>query len=291
MAIKSGINPTNRPPSLNVEVNWDEIEKRYQEEKRNDKLNFLIYGRTGTGKSHLISTCPKPVLVHSFDPGGTKTLNRFKDKELIKDGFRHIEYFLDTRFEKDDANKPTAYKLWEQEVNRLYEKGMFNNIGTYVIDSGTNWLKAQMSEILRQEKRPGEPTQIQDWGTQLGFAVQALNAMCNLPCNFVLIGHIMVKEDKVDGRNHSYLFTQGEKIKTLIPLNFDEVYILDAKECSKTTDPEGVQRELIVKITGKHDARSRMQMKEGRMAPDLRAILKAGGYPYEDKPLPKVKLS
>ena len=35
--------------------------------------NFLIYGDFGTGKTQILSTCPKPVFIDSFDPGGTKT--------------------------------------------------------------------------------------------------------------------------------------------------------------------------------------------------------------------------
>jgi hypothetical protein len=282
-SIKPKLEAKDIRPSLTCETSYASIEARYQEQLKIEKVNFLIYGRTGTGKSHLLSTAPKPVLIHSFDPGGTKPLLRFKNKEKIQDGFRYVEYLIDTRFEIEDANSPTAYKLWESDVNALQEKGMFKNIGTYVIDSGTNWLQAQMNEILAQKKRGGEAPELQDWNNQQLFACQALNILCNLPCNFILIGHIDTFKDEVDGRVHTSLFAAG-KNKVKIPLGFDEVYVLNAKET-----PTGIQRELIARVSSKHDARTRIGEENPSLPPDIRQILRNAGYPWQDKPLPKVK--
>lgn len=262
--------------TLDVAKRIQEIRAMYDAKPQNTKANFLIYSRTGAGKTKLLATCPAPILIHSFDPGGTKTIKPEIDKGRV---------IVDNRFEAETGEKDGGrlmYKEWQDEFNKLKRMGFFDLIGTYVIDSGTRWLASQMNEIGRQEKRSYGEVQIQDHNKQQIFAADAITTMLALPCNFVMTGHMESYEDKTDGRTHMSLLAHG-KNKIKIPLLFDEFYYLDVQETSK-----GLERRLLTQITGKHEARTRIggpglgnfDMWE---KPDIAYLLKKAGYPYEDK--------
>jgi hypothetical protein len=264
-----------------------EIEKRYEETSKQEKANFLIYGRAGSGKSHLISTAPGPILIHSFDPGGTRTIRALLDAGLKK------KIYIDTRFEHEMSRKgspskgrpgfasegPYAYKLWETEFNTLSKNNVFDGLGTYVIDSGTGWLDAMLNEICQQEGRRYAETQIQDYNKLQFFVADALSEVTNIPCNFIMTGHIDSYQDKGDGKTYFSLLASG-KGKVKIPSKFDEFYYLSAKE-----ENGKIIRKLLTTINGKHEARTRIGSGKFDMyeEPDVKKLLKKAGYSHEDK--------
>jgi hypothetical protein len=77
---------------------------------KNKSFNALIYGSMGSGKTNITRTCRGPVLIHSFDPGGTKT---------VRDEIEKGKIYADTRFEIEDPFKPTAFVLWDKTYHRL----------------------------------------------------------------------------------------------------------------------------------------------------------------------------
>ena len=272
--------------ALDVASKLAEIEARYQAQSANTKANFLIYSRAGAGKTHLVSTAPGPILIHSFDPGGTRTI-----KTLIATGKipKSKRIIIDDRFEKEVSRQARgevlgfggsfAYKLWEQELNELVKGGVFKQIGTYVIDSGTKWVDAMLNEICRQESRKYAEAQLQDY-KKLGFFVaDALAQIMTIPCNFIMTGHMEQFQDESDGKVHfSILATGKQKIK--IPLMFDEFYYLDVQEKGGK-----LERTLLTQISGKHEARTRIGAGtfDTREVPDISALLKKAKYPWEDK--------
>lgn len=262
---------------LNIRVHFAEIQARYEESAQKKKANFLIYSKPGGGKTRLIGTAPGPVLVHSFDPGGTRTLATMISQGTIK----AENFILDTRFEKEDNKKPTVYKAWEKEVNELLEDKAFAQLGTYVIDSGTGWLVAMMNEIIKQDPKNNTVNpQIQNYGMQQTFVQGIMGKLTSIPCNFVLTGHIDTFIDATDGRVHTSLLAAG-KLKTKLPLWFDEFWVIDVKKTAR-----GIDRQILTSITGKHEARTRIGA-EGvfteYIKPDIREALKVAGYPYKDK--------
>ena len=57
---------------LKVQKRAEEVRNRYKE-SASSWVNILAYGDFGTGKTSVAATCPTPVFIDSFDPGGTKT--------------------------------------------------------------------------------------------------------------------------------------------------------------------------------------------------------------------------
>jgi len=229
--------------NLDVEAEFNEIRQRYQEDTRNESFNLLLYGDYGTGKTYSLRTARMPVLIHSFDPGGTDSV-----LDLIESG----EVIADTRFEVEDADNPSAYKKWEKEYQQLKRKGFFEHIGTYVIDSATMWADALMNQVLKSNNRAGGKPQLQDYLVQIGTAKDAVVDATGLPCDFILTGHIDIDKDEVSGRMRSTLMITG-KLKTKLPLLFNEVWVAQANQTSG-----GINYTFLTQADGLYQARSRL---------------------------------
>lgn len=244
----------------------------YDSDPRVETFNAVIYGGLGVGKSFLLRSCRHPVLVHSFDPGGQKT-----NRDVIKPGW----FMVDTRFEVEDPKNPKVLKLWDDEYFRLKRSGLFDHLGTFVLDSGTTWAQCAMYFVLQKAGRSGTQPFQQDWLPQMTIMENAIRDMLNIPCDFVFIGHEDSRKDEATGRMFISLDITG-KLKTRIPLMFDEIYHAQTKETSK-----GVERQLLTQATGLFTARSRLS-KGGAIdqyeEPNIKNILKKAGLPSEDKP-------
>ena len=270
--------------NLEVKDEFLKIRDRYKAESQKRGFNALIYGDFGTGKTYLLSTAPKPVLVHSFDPGGPVTLRKWIDNgEVI------VEEFI-----PDKDSKVDAYMQWEKEFQRLRKIGFFDHIGTYALDSLTTMSEAMMDAITARatsKKGPRKPfhreiqtfvPELQDYLVQQYTLRDVLNICCGLPCNFICIGHIDQKQDEVTGKVIATPMITGKQAQK-IPMLFDEVYVTDTKESSA-----GLDYRLLTKSTGIYRARSRLaasydiKMYE---EPNIRKIMQKCKYDYPDKQL------
>lgn len=269
---------------LNVKDEFLKIRKGYEEASKKKGFNALVYGDFGTGKTYLLSTAPKPVLIHAFDPGGPVTLRKWTESGEIL-----VEEFITNKDSKEDA-----YIQWEKEFNRLRKLGFFDHIGTYCLDSLTTMSEAAMDAIMIRGGSKGGPRkpyhkdietyipQLQDYLVQQYTLRDVLMVCCGLPCNFICTGHIDRNKDEVSGKVIATPMITG-KYAQKIPMLFDEVYITDVKETSK-----GNEFRLLTESTGIFRARSRLAASydlKKYEEPDIKAILKKCKYPYEDKSL------
>ena len=244
----------------------------YISKAQNSSFNAIVYGDIGTGKTNILRTCRTPVLLHSFDPGGSKTI-----RDCIEKG----DVIADTRFEAEDAKKPSAYRTWEEEFDRLRNTDFFKSIGTYVIDSATTWSDAMMNEILKKSGRSGQIPQIQDYLVQQNTIRDTMKLFTNLPCDCILTGHISMDKDEVTGRMLSTIMIAG-KASIKMPLLFDEIYVAISKATSK-----GVEYSLLTRNDGVYKARTRIgrnNVLEAYEEPNIKGILAKVGMPNENKP-------
>ncbi len=265
--------PKKEKKSLDIRDEFLKVRERYAEDSRTRAFNALIYGRPGTGKTFSLRSAVKPVLIHSFDPGGSLCLRQWIDKG---------EILVDSRFEKEDAKSPSSYEEWEQEFNRLRTSSFFDHIGTYVIDSVTTWSESLMNSILKKRGHLDEVPQIKEYLIQM-FTIRDVMKICTgLPCNFIAIAHLDFIKDEESGRAVTGPMVTG-KMSEKLPLLFDEVYVALAKE-----KPSGIEYSFLTENSGYYLARSRLS--EGTKLkryeePDIRAILHKTGFPVQDKPL------
>lgn len=257
-------------PFLNVKPELEKLRTMYAQDTKQESFNLLLLGESGTGKTTLAGTCRAPVVIDSFDPGGTKGLTN-----EIKSG----RVFVDTRWESEDPKNPTAFLAWEKEFERRLREKFFDGIGTYVLDSATTWSAAIMNSILKKAGIPGQaPRFTHDYGPQKIIIRNKLQKMLNLPCDFILTGHLEAQKDEVTGKVKMRFLTTGKGVVT-IPLLFDEIYVTTTKETSK-----GVKYQLLTARTGTYLAATRIGrgIFETYEDPNIKLLLKKANRRYED---------
>ena len=253
----------------------------YKEDKLQKRFSALVTGPTGSGKTFLLSTARFPVHIDSFDPGGTKCLRKWIEKGDV---------VADTQWESEDPYDPRVFGEWMKTVDIRLRTGYFEMFGTYAIDSASSWGDAVMNYQLGKANHAGEaPKWNRDYTPQKTFMINYIKKMMTLPCDFVLTGHLKTLEEVLgqtkEGSDIKKLyyrfFTTGQAMVT-IPLQFDELYVLQGRETST-----GLKRELLIEAQGRYIARSRLKG-DGKLKAteeaNIKGLLKKIGLPWEDKP-------
>ena len=260
-------------PRLLIQKSLDEIKELYAQDPKISSFKAIVYGDFGSGKTTAACTGRAPVLLHSFDPGGTTSV-----RDKIASGI----VYADTRFEVescDDVSKIQAYNLWRDAFKKLLVNKVFDGLGTYVLDSLTTMSEAILNQILKAAGRPNSIPQIQDY-QHLGNALRdMMKVLASLPCDVVVVGHMEAEKDEITGRINSSLMVTG-KMKNKLPLLFDEVYVALPKDTNA-----GVQYQLLTQNDGVYKARTRIGAggKFNKYEPaNLRGLLAKAGLPSED---------
>jgi len=270
--------PEERQPiDLKIREYFEETRAKYAEGD-SQYANMSITGDYGTGKTSLFATCPRPVLIDSFDPGGTKTRVL---QPLIDSGDIIVE-----RFEDDDWKKPSAYRAWDKRFQERRRSGIFAHLGTYGMDSATNWVLFLMHHLLTLGlSNTGNHAGAAPY--QSDYLYQQLNAgnimrkdIMPLPCHTIVTSHIHLEKDSLTGKIEAGLLMWG-KLAELFPLAFDEKYFMIVNKKAS-----GVEHKLLTKNNSYYKAETRMggDLFETFEPPDIRALLKKAGKSYEDKP-------
>jgi len=249
---------------------------RFQKETQTaNKINVLLLGESGSGKSYLSTTARKPVLIDSFDKGTARGLRQWIEKG---------EIVVDSRWEMENPFKPAVYKEWEKETEGRLKDNFYHNFGTYYLDSLTSFSDALMNAILAKDGIAGKPPRFtKDYVPQKVAINNALNQLLNLPCDVIVTAHLEVIRDEISGQFIRRLMTTGKGVVT-VPLLFDEIWVMQTKETSK-----GIERRILLESTGRDLARSRLAAcgkLEPLEEPNIERLLKKAGITTETKPLP-----
>jgi hypothetical protein len=260
------------PKFLKVQQRVAKVRELYQASASN-WTNVLVYGDIGTGKTQLASTCPTPVFIDCFDPGGTKTRAL---QPLIHSG----DVIVENKWEKDNWKTPSAFREWEKEMDERRKEGFFECIATYVLDSITKWSDSMMFEILRRgtggTTRAGQNPQLQDYLVQQLTTVDWLGVLMGLPCHTIVTGHMALMKDEISGKIETGLLLAG-KLTEKVPLVFDEKWI---------SRKVGSEWKLQVHSDGYYKAETRMggDKFSNLEIPDFRALLTKAGRSPENRP-------
>lgn len=256
---------TNQP-KLDIQAEFAKLKTMYQEDVTSAKINILLLGESGSGKTFLMRTAPGPVHIDSFDPGGGKGLRAYVESNHV---------LVDSRWEKEQPWKPTQFVAWEKEMERRISIGYFDHIGTYMLDSATTWSAAIMNEILKKANIPGQsPRFTHDYGPQKVAIINWTKRLLSLPCNVVITGHLK-NEYSDGGALIAKRFMTTGQAATVIPLLFDEIWVMDPKKTAK-----GQNYRILTSSTGMNQARSRLSadgLLEQYETADLSAMMKKGG--------------
>lgn len=247
------------------------VRDMYSQDVGQQTFNCLLLGEVGAGKTHMLKTARKPILIHSFDPGGTKHL-----KQGIEEGW----IVVDTRFETDRMKSPEAYKLWEKEFEAMYSADIFEGIGTYAVDSFSMLLLALKYKILKDQGRKDGVMTMHDWQVLGNVITDMVKTTNSLPCDVIYTGHLTLEKDDVTGKQKAMISTIPS-LQTILPQLFDEIYVIESTETSK-----GINRSVVTANTGKYQARTRIGsgVFETREEADFEHLMKKAGFEYDYKP-------
>lgn len=262
---------------LDIKATIQGLRDQYTSDLAQGSLNALIVGEMGSGKTHLLKTARKPVLVYSFDPGGTKTL-----RSEIKRG--EIVPVTSMENEAESMKHDRAWKDFESTFERHRRKGVFNHIGTVAIDSFTTALHALIRSVAVRENRDYSVLAIQDWQVVGNVIRDLVKVFTNLPCDFICTAHVDFTKDEVAGGLKSSI-KAPPSLKIDLPLLFDEIYFLESREVGGQ-----ISRKLITQNTGKFECRTRIGSDgrfEVREDPNIKDLLKKAGINPADKDLMK----
>lgn len=218
-------------------------------ELKPDKLKILVYGESGSGKTHFGGTCPKP-LFFDFD-GGMLTLR--KEKEIA---------FVDLT-----GMSTKAEKVWPDFMEALKEYGEDEQFETLIIDSLTTAATACMDYVLSLNRRTGQNPQLQDWLTQMNELKEMIKLVKATKKHVIVLAHEQVEKDEITGRIWMLPLITG-KMARQIGLYFDEVYHSEAKQKKDETIYS-----LLTKPTGLLTAKTRIGFPEMNITPDFKWIL------------------
>lgn len=228
---------------LDLKMELEQIGKMYEASPRINSFRALVGGGTGTGKTFSLRTARQPILIHSFDPDGQVSIRDFIQKGGI---------YVDNRYEQDDIKDPKTWLNWEKEYFRLKTAGVFNQLGTFALDSATTWSATAMNLVLKKAGRPGGTPQQNDYLPAMVMVENAIKDMTSLPCDIILLAHEDPDKDEATGRMFIHPLFIG-KLKLRVPLLFSEVYFAQAKETSK-----GTEYSFLTQATGMYKARTRL---------------------------------
>jgi hypothetical protein len=268
------------PSLLTIKKRADFIKKMYDEAPTTNCFNTIVHGPLKVGKTTLLKTAVKPVLIHSFDPGGW---------QVLRDEIDRGEVLVDTRFEEDNPYKPRAYKIWKDEFATLCQEGFFNHVGTFAIDSVTSWQQVIMYDVIAKAavKFPkrrvvGSQPFEEDWLPQMQEIENNMRRFLSLPCNCVLLGHSEYQLDREKNIIGDLGLMITGKLRTRIPALFSEIYHLRIKNFRTG------ERELITQPDYQLMAGTRIGS-GGKLEkvekPDFKHIMRKVGMSTEDKPL------
>lgn len=170
----------------------------------NLKLNVLIYGKSGTGKTSFACCFPKPY-VFDFDNGMLSQRGR------------------DVEFDTYDSYQEFEMKFAELERECVYD--------TIVLDSITTMQEYLMDKILAANRR-AMPT-MNEWNVAIASLKDLFMRMTKIAKHTVVIAHEQVLQDEITGEMLVRPVIFGKKLPPQLPLFFDEMY---RTQVSRTKD-------------------------------------------------------
>jgi phage nucleotide-binding protein len=221
---------------------------------KNPKLNLLVYGKPGAGKTRFSGTCAprfKPLILSA--ESGLLSLKALKDAngKPIDFDFLQIEKF--------------------EQLSEVYNSLKFGKLDydTVVMDSITEIQQVCMDKILREEKI--EKARIQDWGTLNLRMVNLIRAFRDLDKNLIVTALSDTITDEETGTNTMAPLVQG-KLKETLAGYFDEVFYAFSKEGKNPEGKVEVKHYLQTRNTQKAIAKDRSGQLPAIVAPDFCAI-------------------
>ena len=254
----------------------EEIRDLYRDTSKGENFSAIVTGEAGVGKTSLICTGRRPILIDSFDPRGTVAIEVMYPDE-VKKGTILIRPFWDESYKA-----PQQHGLWEDMWEDDIKSGFLSNFGTYAIDSVSTFLDALSWRVSKKKGRPDGTLAIQDYIPIYNTMKDVIKISAAQECDFILTGHLIIVRDDITGEVKSELDAYVG-LRTKIPLLFTEKYVIYVKQTSS-----GNKHILLTQGTSRYRASTQLGAGgkfEAEEDPNIKALLEKAGRKTDDKPL------
>jgi len=257
----------------------EEIRSMYLKKREGRNFSAIIMGLYGSGKTTLIGTSPRPLLIDSFDPKGTVVIEQLYWDEIESGNILIRPWWA------DDHVRPSAYKEWAHQWDNDVKTGFYNKLGTYAIDSMTFFVEALANQVSRNTfiKRGGDSKiepgelEISDYKTIYNSLKMHVKISSDFQCHFLTTAHLVIDKHETTGEMIAEL-DLFKGLKSKLPALFTEKYVMDNS---------GSEHKLLTR--NKKWFRASSQLGAGNKLlpeeePNIRKILDKVGLPSGDKP-------
>lgn len=219
-------------------------------------LSFVVHAGAKVGKTSLISTAPKPILVIDADGGGTKFLPN-----------RRI--FWDPR----QGPPPQWDGTWDMCVVNAFEWSLVELVSSYLVTGHHQFASLAVDSLTelqvkcKKNMRGSDVMRIQDYGVLLARMDDVITSWRDLtqhPTNPLSVVAFITETQQRDGKYRPYL--EG-RIATRLPYKCDLYGYLYAEDVPNPANPlEMVSvRRMLITPTQFIDAGERVWGKLGKM--------------------------
>ena len=185
--------------------------------KQGGFIQFLVMGETGSGKSHLIATAKKPLILLTEANG-----------------------FASIAASNPNANVIPCYNLTDfDEALRAIKDGKIKDFDTLIIDSLTEFQRMIKERIQAQTKKSFLSQN--DWGTLANDMIKYIRAIIRLPCDFIATTLIDTTVEEDTGIRYVKPLFEGRKTASQICTFFTAVGLV-----YKEQTQNGVVRALLL---------------------------------------------
>lgn len=256
-----------------------EIRAQYKTASEKREVSILVAGDSKSGKTNLLRTCPKPILVDMFDPLGDIVLEKksklHPDWASIEDGSILVRIFS-----KERSSAPTEYERWERQWQSDLDSKFFANFGTYCIDSATTWIQALTNRLIKIQQRKNKGLEIQDYPILYNTVRDVVKLSCEQGPLFMMTAHTVTDKDETTGALVKELLIY-KTLKAELPMLFSEFYSMEKKQVGAD-----VKHVLLTTDKGLYKAGGRLNFDntlKQEEEPNIKDILKKTGFTIPDK--------
>lgn len=191
----------------------------------------LIIGASGSGKTHMTLTWPRPILFLDLENKAENALPEWLEPrdqltiEVIQDPPQRTAmkfHFGDRGLEPPKGEYPTGYRTFSNKLNEIYS--MENPPKTLIVDSWSA-LSTQMVTALHAAKQTiACPTTLPDYGALHDRYIAVLPSLMGLPIDYLVVtAHEELWTDDNTNERMYAVSTIGRKIRRQLPRYFDNV--------------------------------------------------------------------